>query len=77
MTTRQGETKPIAATMSSRRMPMTSDPPNPGSAEAKARGCKCAVLDNNHGKFPPMGDDWWITEGCPLHTFPEAPTDDQ
>lgn len=51
-------------------------PPNPGSDEALALGCTCAVLDNHHGKgFPwPSVDDpsassvsFWITDGCPLH----------
>ena len=50
---------------------MTEKKPNPGSSEAKEQGCRCAVMDNNHGKFPPFGteDDpaWYITEGCPLH----------
>lgn len=48
--------------------------PNPGSKEALKLGCICAVLDNNHGKFPPWppSDDcelggWWVTEGCPVH----------
>ena len=45
-----------------------TDRPNPGSAEAQALGCTCAVLDNNHGKWPPWPGDWWITEGCPVHT---------
>lgn len=47
--------------------------PNPGSDDAKASGCRCAVLDNNRGRFAPYPPDgWWITEGCPLH----APTTD-
>ena len=42
--------------------------PNPGSYEAAAQGCCCAVLDNNHGKTPPLPPDgWWITQGCPVH----------
>jgi hypothetical protein len=42
--------------------------PNPGSDEAIADGCICAVLDNNHGLFAPYPDDgWWITEGCRVH----------
>lgn len=42
--------------------------PNPGSVEAGKQGCKCAVFDNNHGKFPPWPpSDWWIAEGCPVH----------
>ncbi len=41
---------------------------NPGSDEARKRGCICAVLDNNHGKFAPYPPDgWWITDGCPVH----------
>lgn len=48
---------------------MTADKqPNPGSDEAIAAGCICAVMDNNHGRFapwPPNG--WYVTEGCPVH----------
>ena len=41
---------------------------NPGSVEAINSGCLCAVLDNNHGRFPPWPPDgWWISEGCPMH----------
>ena len=44
------------------------DTPNPGSDAALARGCLCAVLDNNHGRYAPYGmNGWWITEGCPVH----------
>ncbi len=51
----------------------TTHRPNPGSNEAINQGCRCAVLDNNHGKFPPFPatkDDpegWWISVNCPLH----------
>jgi hypothetical protein len=49
------------------------DIPNPGSEEARAAGCWCAILDNNHGKFAPDPDgSWWITQGCPVHA-PEVP----
>jgi hypothetical protein len=42
--------------------------PNPGSDEALARGCLCAVLDNCHGRHAPYPPDGWvITEGCPVH----------
>ena len=42
--------------------------PNPGSPAARAGGCICAVLDNNHGRYAPWPPDgWWVTEGCPLH----------
>ena len=42
--------------------------PNPGSREAIAKGCTCAVIDNNHGQFPVIPPDgWWITVGCPVH----------
>lgn len=42
--------------------------PNPGSDEALIEGCRCAVMDNNHGKRAPWPPDgWWITEGCPVH----------
>ena len=48
----------------------TTDVPNPGSDEALALGCKCPVLDNNHGVG---GCDWgegtwWYNGDCPLHT---------
>jgi hypothetical protein len=47
-------------------------PPNPGSDEALDLGCRCAVLDNNHGRSAPWPPDgWWITVGCPVH--PVAP----
>lgn len=47
---------------------MSEERPNPGSDEALDAGCWCAVLDNNHGKFAPFPpDNWWITEGCPVH----------
>lgn len=49
---------------------------NPGSDDARKQGCSCAVLDNNHGKYPPFPPDgWWITGGCPVHA-PEADADD-
>lgn len=50
---------------------MSSKTPNPGSAEAVERGCKCPVIDNHHGKGVPYGKDgaplFWISERCPLH----------
>lgn len=50
-----------------------AETPNPGSGEALAQGCLCAVLDNNHGRFAPFpGDGWWITYGCPVHFPPEG-----
>lgn len=41
---------------------------SPGSDEAIAKGCICAVLDNGRGKgaYGKPGQ-FWITEGCPLH----------
>jgi len=43
-------------------------PPNPGSNAALKLGCRCAVMDNNHGKWSPYPPDgWWISENCPLH----------
>jgi hypothetical protein len=46
--------------------------PDPGSEAARKRGCKCPVLDNNRGAFPPFRDEngkghYWISGGCPLH----------
>ena len=54
------------------QQPQSLDPvprtPNPGSLEAQAQGCICAVMDNHYGKEPPWPPDgWWITEGCPVH----------
>ena len=46
-----------------------SDTPNPGSDEALARGCTCAVLDNAHGRGV-MRDGrrvWWMHADCLLH----------
>jgi hypothetical protein len=41
---------------------------NPGSPNAVAAGCTCAVLDNGHGKGY-MGREgvFCITASCPLH----------
>lgn len=52
----------------------------PGSDKALDAGCICAVLDNNHGRFPvtppePSYPDggWWIRMDCPVHQeFEEA-----
>lgn len=42
--------------------------PNPGSDEARALGCRCPILDNNHGRWAPRPPDgWWVVEGCPVH----------
>lgn len=42
--------------------------PNPGSDEARTKGCICPVLDNNHGKMAPWPPDgWWMDTECPLH----------
>lgn len=44
--------------------------PNPGSAEARARGCTCAVIDNHYGRGR-YGDGerygWFMSGDCPLH----------
>jgi len=46
--------------------------PNPGSDEAVKLGCTCPVLDNAHGGGA-LGkpDQFWVTEGCPLHSTEE------
>lgn len=52
-------------------------PPNPGSPEAVAQGCRCPVLDNGHGKGSGWGAGvYWIAGDCPVHggTAPEEPT---
>lgn len=44
------------------------DIPNPGSYEAIRLGCKCPVMDNNNGRWPPYPPDgWWMVFGCPVH----------
>jgi hypothetical protein len=44
----------------------------PGSAAAKREGCTCPVMDNGHGAGAYVdseyGPQFWITEGCPLHS---------
>ena len=51
---------------------MSNEMPNPGSTEAIEQGCKCPVLDNNHGTGLPYGKDgeltFWYSSDCPLHT---------
>jgi hypothetical protein len=45
-------------------------PPNPGSDEAIAMGCKCPVLDNGHGRGMPGPDGqtmWWRSADCTMH----------
>ena len=44
--------------------------PPPGSDKALSHGCRCPVLDNEHGKG--LGGDgekygWCINQDCPLH----------
>ena len=40
----------------------------PGSDAARALGCRCPVLDNNRGAWPPMPPDgWWINDQCSYH----------
>jgi hypothetical protein len=44
--------------------------PHPGSPEACALGCKCAVIDNHHGRG--RGGDgerygWFVSGDCPVH----------
>lgn len=53
---------------------MTEDErPKPGSNEAIAAGCTCAVIDNNRGRFAPFPPDgWWITATCPIHAVADA-----
>lgn len=55
---------------------ITTGVPNPGSPDAVAKGCRCAVLDNAHGRgFLYRGEtDFWITASCPLHGTPRSDT---
>lgn len=59
------------------------EPPNPGSDEALAMGCKCPVYDNGHGLgyLGGVRNDkgaivFVITEGCPLHWRSDEEADD-
>lgn len=45
---------------------------NPGSKEARDRGCLCPVLDNGHGHGCGRVDQrgiplFWVDAKCPLH----------
>lgn len=67
--------KPILNREAYPNMPHEDETPNPGSDEALERGCTCAILDNNHGRFPPFPatdemphGGWWVTGGCPVHS---------
>lgn len=45
--------------------------PNPGSQEAKAMGCTCPVVDNNHGRgLFNFGEEfgWVVNQDCAIHT---------
>lgn len=54
--------------------PMSEDTPRPGSLEAVADGCKCAVIDNHHGEgYGGQAGIYMMTAGCPLH-LPETTT---
>jgi hypothetical protein len=47
---------------------MTKGTPKPGSDAALARGCRCPVLDNAHGRGAWGSDSlFWIAQNCPLH----------
>lgn len=47
--------------------------PSPGSKEAIAKGCICAICDNNYGKgYMGMAGVFVYTEGCPVHTREKA-----
>lgn len=48
--------------------------PKPGSDEAIKEGCICNPFDNNHGRFPPMGEEWHIDPLCPIHPFDAEPS---
>ncbi len=55
---------------------MDTSPPNPGSDEAIKMGCKCPIMDNNHGKYAPWPPDgWWMVADCPIHQLNNATGD--
>ena len=44
---------------------------NPGSPEAGAKGCKCPVIDNHHGKGIRDDGKMFVINGlCPMHGTP-------
>ena len=47
----------------------TTEIPNPGSDAAIEMGCKCPVIDNNHGIGGCFwGPGVWVYSGlCPIH----------
>ena len=50
--------------------------PNPGSQEARERGCTCPVIDNNFGEGMPDGHggvEFDMNFACPLHGFAQPP----
>lgn len=53
--------------------------PNPGSKEARDKGCTCAVMDNGYGRGAQFDKDgnplFWISGDCPLHGKQEPPHD--
>lgn len=47
----------------------------PGSDEAIAAGCTCAVMDNCHGRGRGMDGPrfgWVVTATCPLHGYEQG-----
>ena len=57
-------------------VPPAEDVPTPGSHEARARGCNCALRDNHYGagvRFSPLSEPlFWYNADCPLHGYPRA-----
>jgi len=50
--------------------------PAPGSDEAVERGCKCPVLDNEHGEgayYLNGVPQYWINDACPIHGLKKYP----
>ncbi len=55
---------------------MSTEKPNPGSKEAVAAGCICAVTDNEYGRgYMGMAGVFVMTQGCPVHTPADAVDD--
>lgn len=48
--------------------------PNPGSAEAAARGCTCPIIDNEYGRgYRGQKGQFIKHDDCPLHGFGPEP----
>lgn len=68
-------TRPPSVDTSSGRQVTANAVPNPGSPEAIAKGCKCPVIDNGHGRGWLGQPNVFVYSGaCPFHCPADALT---